>query len=250
MIRSGNPALGSQTFDLPPAIGQSSADSGLMTLQGTVNKCFIMLGLLLLTASYSWGQAAAGNPNVNLMMWGGAIGGFVIALVLVFKKQWAPFLAPAYALVEGLFLGALSAYYAALYEGIVVQAVGLTFAVFGALLMAYKSGMIKATENFKLGIAAATGGVFLFYIVTMALGFFGVSTAYYTSSSPLSIGISLVIVVIAALNLVMDFDFIEEGCEKGAPKYMEWFGAFGLLVTLVWLYIEMLRLLAKLQSRD
>jgi uncharacterized YccA/Bax inhibitor family protein len=180
---------------------------------------------------------------------GGLLGGFVVALVTVFKKNWAMVTAPIYALLEGLVLGALSAVFEARFPGIVIQAVGLTFGTLFALLMAYKSGLIKATENFKLGVVAATGGIALVYLASLALGFFGVSIPFIHGSGPIGILFSLFVVVIAALNLVLDFDFIEGGAAAGAPKYMEWYAAFGLLVTLIWLYIEILRLLAKLRSR-
>jgi uncharacterized YccA/Bax inhibitor family protein len=169
-------------------------------------------------------------------------------MVTIFKKEWSPVLAPAYALVEGLFLGALSAFFEARFPGIVIQAVMLTFGTLFALLFAYRSGLIKATENFKLGVAAATGGIFLIYVASFLLGLFGIKVPYIHESGIIGIGFSLFVVVIAALNLVLDFDFIESGVEAGAPKYMEWFGAFGLMVTLVWLYVEFLRLLAKLRD--
>jgi len=246
MMRSGNPTLGDSTFSSP-----SFAHTGneTMTIQGTVNKSFIMLMLLLVTAYWSWY-----NPQfATISIMGGFIGGFVIALVIIFKKTTAPYLAPVYALLEGLALGGLSMTFEARYPGVVLQAVGLTFAVFAALLFAYKSKLIHASENFKLGVAAATGGIMLFYVVGFVLSLFGVhavsSLHSVQNTSMMSIGISLVVVVVAALNLVMDFDFIEKGEEQRAPKYMEWYGAFGLTVTLIWLYLEMLRLLAKLQGR-
>ena len=180
----------------------------------------------------------------------GAIGGFIVALVTVFKKTWSPITAPIYAVLEGLMLGGLSAIFEMQFKGIVVQAVGLTFGTLFCMLMAYKSGLIQATENFKLGVAAATGAICLLYFITMILGFFGVHMPYIHESGIVGIGFSLFVVVIAALNLVLDFDFIESGAASGAPKYMEWYGAFGLLVTLVWLYIEILRLLSKLRSRN
>lgn len=253
-MRSGNPALKESTFlDLGSGTVVSRAE-GAMTLNGTVNKTGFLLLLTVLTAAFAWSQAfgADGNlaPGFSMYVWGGAIGGLVIALVTVFKKEWAPITAPLYALVEGFFLGAISALYNHLYEGIVMQAVLLTFGTLFALLFAYRSGLIKATENFKLGVVAATGGIALVYLATIVLGFFGVSIPLIHESGLIGIGFSLFVVVIAALNLVLDFDFIETGVEQGAPKYMEWYGAFGLMVTLVWLYIEFLRLLAKLQSRD
>ena len=173
----------------------------------------------------------------------------VIGIVIHFKKTWSMYLAPIYSVCQGVALGALSAFFEARYPGIVIQAVGLTFSTLFCLLGAYKSGMIKVTENFKLGVAAATGGLCLFYFATFILGLFGVPMTFFHGNGLMSIGLSLVVVGIAALNLVMDFDFIEQGADQGAPKYMEWYSAFGLMVTLIWLYIEILRLLAKLQSR-
>jgi uncharacterized YccA/Bax inhibitor family protein len=222
-----------------------------MTIQGTVNKTGIMLALLLLTAGWSWNLFfTSGDPAAVMpWVWGGLIGGFIVAMVTVFKKTWAPITAPLYSLLEGLFLGGLSAIFEANYPGIVIQAVALTFGTLFALLLAYKSGMIRATENFKLGVAAATGGIFLVYMASMVLGFFGVSIPFIHESGLIGIGFSLFVVVIAAMNLVLDFDFIESGSKRGLPKYLEWYGAFGLMVTLVWLYLEILRLLSKLMSR-
>ena len=178
---------------------------------------------------------------------GGAIGGFILAMVTIFKKTWAPVTAPLYALVEGFFLGSISAMYELRFDGIVFQAVMLTFGTLFALLMAYRSGLIKATENFKLGVIAATGGIALVYLATIVLGFFGINIPLIHESGIVGIGFSLFVIVIAALNLVLDFDFIENGVEQGAPKYMEWYGAFGLMVTLVWLYIEFLRFAVEAQ---
>jgi len=172
-----------------------------------------------------------------------------MALVTIFKPVWAPVTAPIYALLEGLALGAISAYFQARFPGIVIQAVALTFGVLFALLLAYRSGLIPVTENFRLGIVAATGGIAIFYLVAIGLGFFGIRIPMLHEGSWLGIGFSVFVVIIAALNLVLDFDFIEKGAEQGAPKVMEWYAAFGLIVTLVWLYLEILRLLSKLRSR-
>jgi len=221
-----------------------------MTLMGAVNKTAILLCILVLAALITWKMVLTGESGAGIFIWGGAIAGFIVAIVTVFKKNWAPFTAPLYAALKGLFIGGISAYFAALYEGIVMQAAGLTFGILFALLAAYKSGLIKATENFKLGVCAATGGIALFYLMSIVLGLFGVNMTFLHDSSPLSIGISVFIVIIASLNLVLDFDFIENGVEAGAPKYMEWFAAFGLMVTLIWLYIEILHLLAKLRGRN
>ncbi|WP_343228770.1 Bax inhibitor-1/YccA family protein [Pseudoxanthomonas sp. SE1] len=254
MMRSGNPALKESTFlDLGSGT-VVSRDGGAMTLNGTINKTGILLLLTVLTAAFSWNQALGPDglpaPGFAVYMWGGAIGGLVLALITVFKKTWSPVTAPLYALVEGFFLGAISAVYNAQFGGIVMQAVMLTFGILFALLFAYRSGLIKATENFKLGVVAATGGIALVYLASIALGFFGIKIPLIHESGLIGIGFSLFVVVIASLNLVLDFDFIETGVEQGAPKYMEWYGAFGLMVTLVWLYLELLRLLSKLQSRD
>jgi len=245
-MRTGNPTLNAQTFaGYAGAVGERA-----MTIEGTVNKTGLLLVLVLLGAAWTWRLFfTAGVEAVMPYIIGGALGGLVLALVTVFKKPWAVVTAPAYAAVEGLMLGGLSAWFETQFPGIVLQAVGLTFGILFALLMAYKSGLIKATENFKLGVVAATGGIFLVYLATMLLGFFGVAVPYIHGSGPIGILFSLFVVVIAALNLVLDFDFIEKGAEVGAPRYMEWYAAFGLMVTLIWLYIEILRLLAKMRSR-
>ena len=224
------------------------AGAEVMTVSGTVNKTALALLLLFITASFVWNQATAGAP-VGLWIGVGVVGGLITALITVFKRTWAPITTPAYAALEGLALGGISAMFEANYPGIVSQAVFLTFGTLGALLLAYRSGLIKATENFKLGIVAATGGIFFVYMIGFILSLFGSGIPLIHSSGTFGILFSVFVVVIAALNLVLDFDFIEEGAEQGAPKYMEWYATFGLMVTLIWLYLEILRLLAKLQSR-
>ncbi len=243
-MRSANPALNKNTFkELGATRYTTKAES--MSIQGTVNKTGFLLICLMVTAFYAWS-----NPQYfPIFMPAGIIGGLIFALVTVFKKTWAPVTAPIYALLEGLFLGSLSMYFERAYPGIVMNAVTLTFGTLTALLLAYKSGLIKATENFKLGVAAATGGVFFLYLFSFVLGIFGVQMNFLHDNSLLSIGISFVIVIIAALNLVLDFDFIEQGADRGAPKYLEWYASFGLMVTLIWLYIEILHLLSKMQRR-
>lgn len=180
----------------------------------------------------------------------GGIGGFICAMVTVFKKEWSPVTAPLYALLEGLVLGGLSAVFDLRYPGIAIQAVGLTFGTLFVLLLAYSSRLIKVTRKFQLGVIAATGGIMVFYLMQMLLGFFGVRFLAVNGSGAIGIGFSLLVVAIAALNLVLDFDFIERGVNYGAPKYMEWYGAFGIMVTLVWLYLEILRLLSKMRDRN
>ena len=238
-FRSGNPVLSKKTFSSAYDI------SDVMTINGTVNKTAISLLLLIGT-----GYLTFGAINTGILIACG-IGGFIIAIITVFKKEWAPITVPIYAILEGGLLGGISFMYNSLYDGIVTDAIFLTVGILLSLLVAYRSGYIKPTENFKLGIFAATGGIAIVYLVNFVMGFFGsgMGIMQIDNASPLSIGFSVVVVIIAALNLVLDFDFIEEGAEKGAPKYMEWYGAFGLLVTLIWLYLEILRLLAKLNSR-
>jgi len=246
-MRTANPALNAKTFE---GFASPAASGEVMTLQGTVNKTVFLLLFLVISAMWTWkAYYTAGAGAVAPWMLGGALGGFVFALITVFKKQWAGVTAPVYALLEGLFLGGLSAILEGRFHGIVIQAVGLTFGTLFFLLMAYRSGAIRATENFKLGVVAATGGIFLIYMVTWLLGIFGVNIPYIHSNGLVGIAFSGFVVIVAALNLVLDFDFIENGAEKGAPKYMEWYAAFGLMVTLVWLYVEILRLLTKLRSR-
>jgi uncharacterized YccA/Bax inhibitor family protein len=244
-LRSGNPALSADTFTRYRGV---VADEQ-MTLGGTVNKTAISLAILLVSAGYVWNRGV-GDPTLGAWIGVSAIGGFVVALVTVFKQTWAPYTTPLYAALEGAALGGISAIFETRFPGIVSQAVFLTFGTLGALLVAYRSGVIRATENFRLGVFAATGGIALTYLVSFVLGLFGVQMPLIHSNGIFGILFSAFVVVIAALNLVLDFDFIEQGVSRGAPKYMEWYGAFGLLVTLVWLYLEILRLLAKLQSRE
>ncbi|HUP40908.1 MAG TPA: Bax inhibitor-1/YccA family protein [Vicinamibacterales bacterium] len=243
-MRSGNPALHADTFTRAPALPGAQQ----MTLGGTVNKTALSLFILLIAASYVWNRGAS-DPALPIWIIGGVIGGLVMAIATMFKKTWAPVTTPAYAAFEGVALGGISVVFESMYPGLVSQAVFLTFGTLAALLLAYRSGLVKATENFKLGVVAATGGVALIYLLSFILGFFGMRVPVIHSSSTWGILFSLFVVVIAALNLVLDFDFIETGVERGSPKYMEWYGAFGLLVTLVWLYLEILNLLAKLQGR-
>ncbi len=238
-LRSGNPVLSKKTFT------NTISSSDQMTIEGTVNKTAISLLLLVGTGYFTFDVISP------VLLIGAGIGGFILALVTIFKKEWAPITVPLYAILEGALLGGISYMYNASYNGIVTNAILLTVGILVSLLIAYRSGYIKATENFKLGIFAATGGIAIVYLVNFIMGFFGsgLGVMSINNASPLSIGFSIVVVIIASLNLVLDFDFIEEGAEKGAPKYMEWYGAFGLLVTLIWLYLEILRLLAKLNSR-
>lgn len=247
-MRTANPALNKNSFTQ----FQNSSYSQTMTIDGTVNKTMIMLLLVVLSAGYFWSNMATyiQNGTINIYMFSSVIIGLIVGLITVFKKEWAPVTAPIYAVVEGVFLGFISATFEQMFPGIVIQAVALTFGTLFCLLFAYKSKIIKVTENFKLGVVAATGAIALIYLVSFVMGFFGTSIPFIHESGLIGIGFSLVVVVIASLNLVLDFDFIEHAAESKVPKYMEWYGAFGLMVTLIWLYIEILRLLAKLRSRN
>jgi uncharacterized YccA/Bax inhibitor family protein len=249
LFKSGNPALSEKSFQ--NTVHVPHAD--YMNVRGTLNKFGFMLLMLAGSAYYAWKEVSFGG-NVAPLMWTGLIGGFVLALVIMFKKEWSPFLAPAYALLEGLFLGAVSAMYnnafAEVAPGIVMNAVGLTLGTAFAMYILYSTGVIKVTEKFRSVLLLATAGIAIFYLITMILGFFNIRFDFLSQGSLIGIGFSLVVVVIAALNLLLDFDMIEQGSAAGAPKYMEWYGAFGLMVTLVWLYLEILRLLSKISSRD
>jgi uncharacterized YccA/Bax inhibitor family protein len=247
-MRTANPAFNDSTF---PTYSARTGYGEAMTIEGTINRTGILLLCVLATAAWTWSQffasrdAAAVGPYILV----GALGGFVVAMVTVFKKEWAGVTAPIYGLLEGLFLGGVSAILELRFPGIAIQAVALTFGTCICLLLAYRSGLIRATEKFKLGVVAATGGIAVVYILSMVLGLFGVQIPGIFGSSPIGILFSVVVVVVAALNLILDFDFIEQGALRGAPKYMEWYAAFGLMVTLIWLYLEIIRLLSKLRDR-
>lgn len=246
-MRTSNPALNDQVFR-----GEGAAFGEAMTVQGTVNKTGILLLCTVATAAWAWNiflhsHSAQAVAPLALV---GVIGGLVFAFATIFKKTWAPVTAPIYALFEGLVLGSVSAILEVRFPGIAIQAVSLTFGTMVALLLVYRSGLIRVTDNFRTGIFAATGGIAIFYLIEMVLGFFGVHFTAVNGSGAIGIGFSVFVVIIAALNLVLNFDFIENGARAGAPKYMEWYGAFGMMVTLIWLYFEILQLLSKLRSRN
>jgi len=244
LLRTSNPALNDKAFS-----GEQAAFGEAMTLNGTVNKTGILLLCSVATAAWTWNQFEHSTIAVMQLVLPSAIGGLIFALVTIFKKTWAPITAPIYALLEGVVLGSVSALLEMRYHGIAIQAVSLTFGTLVVLLLAYRSGLIPVTEKFKLGVVAATGAIALLYFIEIILGFFGVHFTTINGAGPIGIGFSVVVVVIAALNLVLDFDFIENGVKAGAPKYMEWYAAFGLMITLIWLYFEILRLLSKVRSR-
>jgi uncharacterized YccA/Bax inhibitor family protein len=252
-MRSSNPALSEKTFDNFARSGYfDQAATSRMTVEGTVNKTGILLLLAVLSAAFTWREVLTpgGEGAAMALALGGALGGFIVAMVTCFKPTVSPYTAPIYALLEGLVLGAFSSILNQAYPGIVSQAVGLTFGVMAVMLIAYRSRLIQATEKFKIGVVAATGGIALFYLVLLVGRLFGAEFGTFMwNPTPLSIGISLAVVAIAALNLILDFDLIEQGARRGAPKFMEWYGAFSLMVTLIWLYFEILRLLSKLNRR-
>ena len=242
--RTSNPALNSNTFKNINKKDSLFLNDG-MTIKGTVDKTALALCLLLISAYYSFSQA-----NFTLMALAGIIGLFLF-LTLIFKKSWAPFIVPLYSISQGFVVGGVSYLYNSQYEGIVLQSVLLTILVLFSMLFAYRSKIIKPTQNFKLAIFSSIMAIFVLYLIGVFMGLFGTGLSILDprNSSLASIGASVFIVAIGAFSLVIDFDFIEEGAEKGAPKYMEWYGAFGLLVTLIWLYFEILRLVAKLRNR-
>jgi uncharacterized YccA/Bax inhibitor family protein len=246
--RSGNPSLNDRTFKgLPrPAVGAER-----MTLQGTINKSFLLLIVLMVAALWPWSQyMSSGDVGVaSTSVLVGAIGGLILALVISFRAHLAPYLSVPYAALQGLAIGGISAIFERRYPGIAIQAVGLTFAVMAVMLVAYRAGWIRATERFRAIVVGATGAIAVVYVVSLVLGFFHVNVPILNDATPLGIGVSLVIVGVAALNLVLDFDLIEQGVARGVPRYMEWYGAFALLVTLVWLYLEILRLLGKVRRQ-
>ena len=249
LFKSGNPTLTEKIFS------KSLTDTqvGVMSVRGTINKFGFLFLMVLASAAFVW-HAYYQGQNVMPYLWGGMIGGLILALVIIFKRSWAGFLAPLYGLVEGLFIGAISAIineaFIESYPGIIMQAVALTFGTAISMFLLYNFGVIKATERFKSIIFTATAGIGIFYLIALGLRMFGIDIPFLHEGGIMGIGFSLFVIAIAALNLIIDFDMIEKGAEMGAPKYMEWYCAFGLLVTIVWLYIEILRLLSKLGSRN
>ncbi len=244
LLKTSNPALNEKTFENRVLVGGEA-----MTLQGTVNKTGFLLLCAVAAAAWTWWLARTRPEAVSLCVFGGLIGGLVFALVTIFKREWAPLTAPIYALCEGLALGGISAVLNHVYSGIVVQALGLTGAVTAVMLLLYTLGAIRATPKFTIGVIAATGGIFLFYMIDLVMGFFGHHVSLLYSNGPWGVAISVFIVIVAALNLILDFDFVETGVYAGVAKYMEWYGAFGIMVTLVWMYIEVLHLLSALRSQ-
>jgi uncharacterized YccA/Bax inhibitor family protein len=245
LFKTSNIALNEKTFE-----GRVAAGGEAMTLQGTVNKTGLLLFCASATAAWTWWLDHAQAPDAALpWLWGGLLGGLVFSFVTIFKKEWAPVTAPIYALCEGLALGGISALLDQIYPGIAIQALGLTFGVTFVMLALYTFSGVRATPKFTIGVIAATGGIFIIYVVDMVLRLFGHPVPLLNSAGPWGIAVSVLIVIVAALNLILDFDFVETGVHAGAAKCMEWYGAFGIMVTLVWMYVEILRLLTKMRRR-
>jgi uncharacterized YccA/Bax inhibitor family protein len=245
-MASSNPAMNPSVYE---RAGFVDVSTNAMTLGGTVIKTGILLIIMLVSAGITWTQVANGSLETAYgLMIAGVIGGLITSLITIFIPRCSPISAPIYAALEGLFLGALSAFIEMRYPGIALQALGLTASVLAIMLFVYGTGMIRATQKFRIGVVAATGAIFLVYLVSMVVSVFGGHVPYIHDAGPIGIIFSLVVVVIAALNLILDFDFIEQGVRHQVPKYMEWYGGFSLLLTLVWMYLEILRLLSKLRA--
>ena len=245
-MATSNPAMSQAVYR---RAGLAEAPTLAMTIRGAVLKTALLVVILLATAAFTWSRVVEGATTLAYgLLVAGSIGGFIVALVTVFKPKASPITAPIYAALEGAVLGAISAVFETAYPGIVIQAVGLSIGVLAIMLFLYGTGIIRATERFKIGLIAATGAICLVYLVSAVASLFGARIPYIHESGPVGIGFSLVVVVIAALNLILDFDFLEQGVKQQAPKYMEWYGGFSLLVTLVWMYLEILRLLAKIRN--
>jgi uncharacterized YccA/Bax inhibitor family protein len=243
-LKTSNPVFGEKTWG---QVAGTAAIGETMTVQGAINRAIALLGLVVIGSAWTWFAFLRNPASASLWMIVGLLGGLVVCLVTVFKMEWAPVTAPIYAVLEGLAIGGISASLERLYPGIVIQAVGLTFGTCFVMLLAYTLGVVKPTERFKAGVIAATGAVFLVYLISMVLTIFGLRIPYIHDSGIIGIGFSLVVVCIAALNLVLDFDLIDTGARRQMPRYMEWYAAFALMVTLIWLYIEIINLLSKLR---
>jgi uncharacterized YccA/Bax inhibitor family protein len=256
-LKSKNPFLKNKSFAQTATVYVADGRpveiidyNNTMTVNGAVNKSFILLLLLIASAAVTWTMAYSGSNPMPLAI-GGAIGGLIVVLIASFRPQSSQFLAPLYAVLEGLFIGGISAYFEAYYyPGIVIQAVGATFVTFFVCFLLYRFKIVQVNQQFRSVVIAATLAIGTYYLISWLLAMFTSFEPVHYGNSLMSIGISVFVIIIAALNLFLDFDMIEEGAKRNLPKYMEWFGAMGLIITLVWLYVEFLRLLSKLSSRD
>ena len=247
-MKTSNPAFREKTWSQ----AGTNVGGATMTLNGTAVKAGVLGALLVGSAAWPWHMFFTSNAPVSALMpyvLVGTIGGFIVAMLTIFKQTWAPVTSPMYAVLEGLALGGISAIYEYQYPGVAIQGIALSFAVLGAFLLAYSTKVVRPSQNFLQGVGMATGGIAIYYVIAMVMSMFGMHAPMMWDSGWLSIGFSLFVVAIASLNLFIDFNFIEQNVEQGAPKYMEWYGAFGIMLTMVWLYLEVLRLLSKLRSR-
>lgn len=240
--QGGNPLLKNALTNTPPSVPFSMMREESMTVQGTINKTLILFAILMVTATFNY------QAQIMVLTVGGAIAGLILVLIGVFKRQYSPVIAPIYAALEGLFVGGISGLYAGFGGGIIIQAVSLTLLVLFIMLFIHKTGIIPVTQKLRMGIVMATGAIALLYLATMVLGFFGINVPYIHEGGTIGIIFSLVVIGVASMNLLLDFDSIVKGQEYGAPKFMEWFSAMGLMITLIWLYIEILRLLGKMRD--
>jgi uncharacterized YccA/Bax inhibitor family protein len=252
-MNSQNPFFKNKSFTQTSAVSRQADNDVIdynqtMTVSGTINKSFLMLILLIASAAITWSMTFSGYNPIVLTI-GGAITGLILVLIASFKPQYSTFLAPGYAIFEGLFIGGISAIFEAMYPGIVIQAVGATFVTFIVCFALYKYEVVKVTEQFKSIVIASTLAIATYYVISFLLSMFTSFQPVHHGNSWMSIGISVFVIVIAAMNLFLDFDQIEKGAQSKLPKYMEWFGAMGLMITLVWLYIEFLRLLSKISRK-
>lgn len=239
---SSNPMFGEEKFK--NVLDANLVEKGeVMTVQGAINKTFILVGIMIIAAAFSFMYAN------SIFMWGGLIGGIIVYFVTSSNPSRAPYLAPVYAICEGLLVGTITNIYAtAFFPGIIFKAVTITIAILLMMLMIYKSGLIKVTQKFRAGVTMAVGAVMIFYLINLVCYFIGINIPFLHDGGMISIGITLVIIGIATMNLLLDFDNFEKGAEMKAPEYMEWYFGMGLLFTLVWLYLEILRLLSYLSS--
>jgi len=256
LARTSNPIFGRNTFEKAMS---ASYDEGTMTVRRTMNKTFLILLFVLASAFFTWqrffeayspANPLAGMSSIKLYMAIGGIGGFIIAMIASFSPRKSGFLTPIYAILEGMFLGGISAMFEAQYPGLVIKAVSLTFAVFLGMLLIYQQRIIKVTGKFRKGMIAAIFGIMLVYLVGFISSLFGAPLTFLSGGGTFGLIFSLIVTGISAFSLLLDFDFIERSAQSGAPKYMEWFSVFGLLVSLVWLYVNILRLLSIFSSRD
>lgn len=246
IFRSSNPTLQEKTYQGTILEGISTGEE--MTVNGTMNKFGVLMALMVASTLFAWTQFDKGSDPMPFMLTG-VFGGLGLALVMMFKKQWSQYLAPGYAILEGLFVGSVSAMYNYAYPGLPTQAVALTLLVTLIMFLIYRFRIIKVTAKLRMVIVVATAAVAIFYMVQwISYLMMGSPVGSFTNAAtPLGIGFSILVVGLAAFNLLLNFDMIEKGTEMRAPKYMEWYSAFGLLVTIVWLYLEILRLLSKFQ---